>query len=73
VRPLGAARGGHSWLEIILTEGRNRQVRRMCAVVGHPVEELVRVRVGGLALGDLAPGQWRRLAPEEIARLQRSR
>jgi 23S rRNA pseudouridine2605 synthase len=72
VRPLGAARGGHSWLEIVLTEGRNRQVRRMCAAVGHPVEELVRVRVGGLALGELAPGRWRRLGPEEVARLQRS-
>jgi 16S rRNA U516 pseudouridylate synthase RsuA-like enzyme len=45
----------------------------MCAAVGHPVEELVRVRVGGLALGELAPGQWRRLGPEEVTRLQRSR
>src|SRR5258708_2511463 len=73
VRPLGTARGGHTWLEIVLTEGRNRQVRRMCAAVGHLVEELVRVRVGGLALGELAPGRWRRLEPEEVARLQRSR
>jgi 23S rRNA pseudouridine2605 synthase len=73
VRPLGAARGGHSWLEIVLTEGRNRQVRRMCAAVGHPVVELVRVRVGGLALGELAPGRWRRLGPEEVARLHRPR
>jgi 23S rRNA pseudouridine2605 synthase len=72
VRALGAARGGHSWLEIVLTEGRNRQVRRMCSAVGHPVEELVRVKVGGLALGELPRGSWRRLGPEEVARLQRS-
>ena len=61
VRALGTPRGGGAWLEIVLTEGRNRQVRRMCAAVGHDVQELVRVRIGGLALGDLAPGAWRRL------------
>jgi len=72
VRPLGASRGGSSWLEIVLTEGKNRQVRRMCAAVGHEVEELVRVSIGGLRLGDLAPGEWRRLARDEIARLQES-
>jgi pseudouridine synthase len=69
VRPLGAARGG-SWLEITLTEGKNRQVRRMCAVVGHEVEQLVRVRIGALALDDLAPGRWRRLDAGEVARLR---
>jgi 23S rRNA pseudouridine2605 synthase len=72
VRPLGAARGGHSWLEIVLTEGRNRQVRRMCSAVGHPVAELVRVKVGSLVLGELPRGSWRRLLAEEVARLQRS-
>jgi 23S rRNA pseudouridine2605 synthase len=69
VRPLGAARDGTAWLEIVLTEGKNRQVRRMCAVVGHDVVELARVSVGGLELGDLAKGQWRRLSPAEVARL----
>lgn len=69
VRPLGAARDGSSWLEIVLTEGKNRQVRRMCASVGHEVRELVRVGIGGLALGDLAPGAWRRLEPGEVAYL----
>jgi len=69
VRPLGAARGGGTWLEIVLTEGKNRQVRRMCAAVGHEVEALVRVKVGSLVLGDLEPGEWRRLTPEEIAGL----
>lgn len=69
VRPMGAVRDGTMWLEIVLTEGRNRQVRRMCAAVGHEVQELVRVRIGGLALPDLAPGEWRRLTPREIADL----
>jgi len=71
VRALGTAQSGTSWLEIVLTEGKNRQVRRMCANVGHDVEELVRVAVGDLDLGDLAPGQWRRLAPADVARLAR--
>jgi len=69
VRALGTAQSGSSWLEIILTEGKNRQVRRMCAGVGHDVKELVRVAVGALELGELAPGQWRRLSPVEVARL----
>ncbi|HEV8253889.1 MAG TPA: pseudouridine synthase [Vicinamibacteria bacterium] len=69
-RALGSARSGATWLEIVLTEGRNRQVRRMCAAVGHEVETLVRVKVGDFALGDLAAGEWRRLRPEEIARLE---
>jgi 23S rRNA pseudouridine2605 synthase len=71
VRVLGAARGGSTWLEIVLTEGKNRQIRRMGSAVGHDVLELVRVAVGGLALGDLRPGEWRRLDPPEIARLAR--
>jgi len=68
VRSLGSGREG-TWLEIVLTEGKNRQVRRMCAAVGHEVRELVRVRIGGLELGDLAPGRWRRLEPPDVARL----
>ena len=66
---LGTAQSGTSWLEIVLTEGKNRQVRRMCANVGHDVEELVRMAVGALDLGDLAPGRWRQLTPGEVARL----
>jgi 23S rRNA pseudouridine2605 synthase len=69
VRALGTAQSGSSWLEIVLTEGKNRQVRRMCATVGHDVVELVRVAIGALELDDLAAGEWRRLAPEEVARL----
>ena len=47
-----------AWLEIILTEGRNRQVRRMTAAVGLPTLRLIRTRIGPYQLGDLKPGQW---------------
>jgi len=72
VRLIGSARGalaGSTWIEILLTEGKNRQVRRMCAAVGHEVIELVRVRIGRLGLGALAPGEWRELTPVEVAEL----
>lgn len=70
VRALGGTPAG-AWLEIVLTEGKNRQVRRMCASIGHEVLELTRVSIGGLALGDLARGAWRRLDADEIALLRR--
>lgn len=54
-----------SWISIELTEGKNRQVRRMTAAVGHPTLRLVRARVGQFPLGDLRPGQWRELALAE--------
>jgi 23S rRNA pseudouridine2457 synthase len=47
-----------SWLSVTITEGRNRQVRRMTAVVGAPTLRLIRVAIGAWTLGDLAPGQW---------------
>ena len=46
------------WLEITLTEGRNRQVRRMTAAVGHPTLRLVRASIGGWSLDGLRPGEW---------------
>jgi pseudouridine synthase len=57
-------------LEIVLTEGRKREVRRMLAALGHTVERLVRTQIGPLQLGTLRPGQWRYLEPAEVARLQ---
>jgi 23S rRNA pseudouridine2605 synthase len=56
-------------LEITLHEGRNRQIKRMCAEVGHPVARLKRVAFGPLRLGDLPEGQARQLSPAEVQRL----
>jgi 23S rRNA pseudouridine2457 synthase len=53
------------WIILELIEGKNRQVRRMTAAIGHPTLRLLRWRIGGLTLGDLPPGQWRILAPAE--------
>jgi 23S rRNA pseudouridine2605 synthase len=72
VSMLGSSRAG-TWLEIVLSEGKNRQVRRMCAAVGHEVRELVRVAIGDLALGALPPGEWRRVEAAEIPRLHAPR
>ena len=54
-----------AWIEMVLTEGKNRQVRRMTAAVGFPTLRLVRVAIGGLRLGQLQPGEWRELASQE--------
>jgi 23S rRNA pseudouridine2457 synthase len=53
------------WIGLELVEGKNRQVRRMTAAIGHPTLRLIRVRIGNLRLGDLAAGQWRILTAEE--------
>jgi 23S rRNA pseudouridine2605 synthase len=57
-------------IELTIREGRNRQVRRMCAAVGHPVAELQRVAFGPVRLGGLAPGKHRRLRDAEVERLR---
>lgn len=57
-------------LLITIHEGRNRQVRRMCAMAGMQVKRLIRVREGDLELGDLQPGKWRYLTQEEVTRLK---
>ena len=54
------------WIELTIREGMNRQVRRMTAAVGHPTLRLVRVAIGPVGLGDLAPGTWRELTAEEV-------
>jgi 23S rRNA pseudouridine2605 synthase len=56
----------HAWLEIVLDEGRNRQIRRLLAALGVSVLRLVRVAIGPLALGALAKGRWRRLTAAEV-------
>ncbi len=53
------------WVALELIEGKNRQVRRMTAAIGHPTLRLVRVRIGGFWLGELAAGSWKKLTPEE--------
>ncbi len=58
-----------AWLAITLTEGRNRQVRRMTAAVGFPTLRLVRVAIAHLSLHGLEPGQWRDLTPSEVEQL----
>ncbi len=55
-----------AWLEIVLREGKNRQVRRMTAKVGHPTLRLVRVAIGPWRLDGLLPGQWRALAADAL-------
>ncbi len=57
-------------LKIVIHEGRNRQVRRMCEAVGHKVVRLVRTRIGPLTDRRLAPGEWRTLTPEELRSLE---
>jgi 23S rRNA pseudouridine2605 synthase/16S rRNA pseudouridine516 synthase len=63
---------GHSWLRLVIHEGRKRQVRLMCAAVGHQVRALVRTRVGSLRLGALRRGKTRRLTKREIDELARA-
>jgi 23S rRNA pseudouridine2605 synthase len=65
VRRLGPGR-----IELILHEGRNRQVRRMCEAVGHPVRSLHRSEYAGLDLGGLRPGEWRELTVAEVGGLR---
>lgn len=62
--------GTKTKLEITIHEGRNRQVRKMCEAIGHPVIRLKRVAYGSLALGKLKPGQWRYLTESERKQLE---
>ena len=64
------AEGNRARLRVTIHEGRNRQIRRMCQAAGMTVTRLRRIREGGLSLGDLAPGAWRYLTREEVARLR---
>jgi 23S rRNA pseudouridine2605 synthase len=70
--PAKASLVGDSTLRITIHEGRNRQVRRMCEAVGHPVVRLVRVRIGPLVDHRLSPGEWRELTQREVRDLERA-
>ncbi len=59
----------NSWIEITIHEGRNRQVRRMCEALGHPVQKLKRTKVGPVSMGALPPGGYRELTPSEVRAL----
>ncbi len=61
-----------SWIRLVLREGKNRQVRRMTAAVGHPTLRLIRTAIGTLTINGLAPGAWRVLAPAEVDALRGS-
>ena len=63
---------GHATLRITISEGRNRQVRRMFETIGHPVDSLRRVAIGPLRDNRLRPGQWRELTADEVKALQRA-
>jgi 23S rRNA pseudouridine2605 synthase len=66
----GGRRDRDGVLRLTIREGRNRQVRRMCEAVGHPVQHLKRTRFGSLADRKLKPGQWRELSRDEVAALK---
>ena len=70
--PARAALLDPSELRLTIHEGRNRQVRRMCEAIGHPVVRLIRTRIGPLADRSLEPGAWRELTGDELRSLQRA-
>ncbi len=65
-------RGRYTWLEVVLAEGKNREIRRMMEAVGFKVLKLVRTGIGPLTLAGLQVGQWRALTPAEVAALRRA-
>jgi pseudouridine synthase len=67
-----AEKSGHTTLRIVVHEGRNRQIRKMCDAIGHPVEQLTRVAIGPIRDAHLRPGHWRDLTDQEVASLRRT-
>lgn len=72
VVPPRRGREGRAVIEIGIREGRNRQVRKMCDAIGHPVQSLTRIAVGPLRDKELRPGEWRDLTPGEVDALKRA-
>lgn len=60
------------WLELTIKEGKNRQIRRMSAKIGHPTLRLIRVAIGNLHLGQLSAGEWKEVSAQEIMGLQKT-
>ena len=59
--------GNSTWMRIVLSEGKNREIRRMLESLGHPVTKLMRVAFGPVELDRLQPGEWREISREELA------
>ena len=70
--PADVRRLGRNRIELVLHEGRNRQVRRMCDAVGHPIVQLHRSAYAGLTLEGLEPGTWRELERSEVEQLKQA-
>ena len=68
-RPCKVEKTGRSTFRIILTQGLNRQIRRMCAAFGYEVKDLVRIRIMNIRLGSLKEGAYRKLTDEELEEL----
>jgi 23S rRNA pseudouridine2605 synthase len=64
--------GQTAWLQIVMHEGRKRQIREVSSLLGHPVKRLIRVKIDFLEIGHLKPGQWRELTPTEVRRLKQN-
>ncbi len=62
--------GNDTWLQVVLREGRKRQIRRVAGILGHTVKELIRAKIAFLEIGHLKPGQWRELSLREVDRLK---
>ena len=65
-RPARVRRTGKNEFRIVLTQGLNRQIRRMCSALGYRVQRLQRVRIMNVQLGSLKPGEWRHLTEQEL-------
>jgi pseudouridine synthase len=59
----------HTWLKITMREGRKRQIRRIAAMLGHPVNKIIREAIGPIQLGNLQPGKWQHLSGQEVKAL----
>jgi pseudouridine synthase len=59
----------HTWLKITMREGRKRQIRRIAAMLGHPVNKIIREEIGPIRLGSLQPGKWQHLSSQEVKAL----